>query len=793
MTAPSYVPLPLGRLHWSCPRIEPESNEPTTGTIIGQDRALEALRTGMELYGPGYHIFVSGLSGTRRASSIASLLKEIQGFCSPVADKILVYNFEDPHCPRLVELPRGKAPAFVKDLQRLAQTVFIRLPKALGAPAMKKRLRAIQSEGKNEERALFSELQSLSEKEGLALVLTEGENGEEGGQDIFPKVENEPVPPEALASLVTAGKLSEKKAEAMLAAREKLLERLALAQKRAQEIYSKVQEQILSLWRKAGSGLFSEQFSEMAQRWGESVGAYLKNLEAFLLEQLPSLLVYAEQNPVDPNIQESLPPQLGYTVLRSAQEEEDCPILFEASPTWENLFGSILPGKEGSPARITQVHGGALLKADGGYLVLRLADVLTEHGVWNSLKRVLKTGLLEIRAPESPVMGVSSPLKPMPIPLRVKVVLIGNRGTYDVMSQEDPEFPKIFKIHAQFEADMPRNGNALVRYSSFISTLAKEEELLPFSPEAEGRVAELGVRLAGNQNRISTRFGDVSDLLREASFLAKKSEKKQVDREAVLNAERARRRRHSLPEDKYLQMVTNGSYFLETTGVSVGEINGLVVLDYGVFVFGHPVRISAQVGVGRAGIVDIEREAELSGPSHLKGVQILVGWLTGTFAQDFPLSLSARICFEQSYGPVDGDSASAAELCALLSALSEVPLRQDFGMTGSVDQKGRIQAVGGVNEKVEGFFRTCLAKDREGEHSVIIPASCIQNLQLAPDVLEAVEDGSFRVYAVSYVQEALEILTGKKAGNPSEPHSILGEAQAKLERFAEICRLFREA
>ncbi len=792
MNAPSYEPLPSDRLQWSCPRIEPESHEPTTGTIIGQDRALEALKTGMELYGPGYHIFVSGLSGTRRAASIASLLKEIQGFCAPVSDKILVYNFEDPHCPLLIELPRGKALAFVKDLQRIAQTVFFRLPKALGAPAMKKRLLAIQREGKNKERALFSDLQALCEKEGLVLVLTEGENGQDGGQDIFPRVENEPVPPEALSSLVKEGKLKKEKAEAMLKAREQLLERLASTQKQAQEIYGEVQEEVLALLRKAGSGLIGGLFSDMAQRWGDEVQAYLKNLEAFLLEQIPSLLAFAEQNKVDPSLQESLPPQLGYKVLRSSQEEEDCPVLFEASPTWENLFGSILPGKEGSQARINQIQGGTLLKTDGGYLVLRLADVLSEHGVWNTLKRVLKTGLLEIRAPESPVMGVSSPLKPMPIPLRVKVVLIGNRGTYDAMSQEDPEFPKIFKIHAQFEADMPLNKNALLRYSSFISSLAKEENLLPFSPEAEGRIAELGVRLAGNQSRISTRFGDVSDLLREASFLAKKTGKKQVDREAVLKAERARRHRHSLPEEKYLEMVRNGSYYLETKGSSVGEINGLVVLDYGVFVFGHPIRISAQVGVGAAGIVDIEREAELSGPIHLKGVQILVGWLTGTFAQDFPLSLSARICFEQSYGPVDGDSASAAELCALLSALAEVPLRQDCGMTGSVDQKGRIQSVGGVNEKVEGFFRTCQAKGHEGPHSVIIPQSCAQNLQLAPDVREAAEAGTFQVYSVSWIQEALEILTGKFAGNPGEPHSILGKAQAKLERFAEICRLFRE-
>ena len=530
----------------------------------------------------------------------------------------------------------------------------------------------------------------------------------------------------------------------------------------------------------------------MSERWGEGLWTYFQQLQSFLLDQIPSLLLYAEENHVDPSLQDSLPPQLGFKILRTSHEEEDCPVLFEASPTWENLFGSILPGKEGSPARLSQVQGGSLLKADGGYLVLRLADVLTEHGVWNSLKRVLKTGLLEIRAPESPVMGVSSPLKPMPVPLRVKVVLIGNRGTYDAMSQEDPEFPKIFKIHAQFEADMPRNGNALLRYSSFISSMVQEEQLLPFSKEAAGRIAEIGVRLAGNRNRISTRFGDVSDLLREASYMAQSANKKEVDRESVLQAEEARRRRHSLPEDKYLEMVTNGSYFMNTEGKSVGEINGLVVLDYGVFVYGHPIRISAQVGVGAAGIVDIEREAELSGPIHLKGVQILVGWLTGTFAQDFPLSLSARICFEQSYGPVEGDSASAAELCALLSALSDVPLRQDIGMTGSVDQKGRIQAVGGVNEKIEGFFRTCRAMGLTGTQAVIIPKSCVQSLQLAPEVLEGVEAGNFRVYSVSHIKEALEILTGKRAGSPSDPGSILGEAQSQLERYAEICRLFRE-
>ncbi len=782
-------PVGVETLHWSCPPLDFERVEPTAGTLIGQERALEALRLGMELYGPGYNLFVSGLTGTRRAASVAELLREIQAICRPAPDRFFVPDFEHPYEPRLLCLPRGRGKAFLADMGRLHRILFGMLARTLRSPALERRIQALREEAREEENRLYGDLVANCKEHGLALVTFQDEKGQPTGQDIFPVLDGEPVPPEGLAKGIKEGKLDREAAKRMLAQRDPLVARLREIQGRARDLQLGLFDKVRALMRQTADGILGPVFDRLVERWKESCETYLRALQTWLHEHPDRILAWTEgrEEPPDP-----LPRPLEIAPLfQRTKDGDDCPVLFESNPTFENLFGSILPGPEGEEPRLSQIRSGSLVRADGGYLVLRLVDVLGGQGVWPMLKRVLKTNLCEIRSVESQGQGVASPLQPQPIPVEVKVVLIGEPGTYAAMAAEDPEFRKIFKIHAEFDRSMPNTRTNRRRYAAFAKDLHEKEGLLPPTPEGLGRFVEAGVRRAGNRTRLSTRFGEMADLYREASYLAGRRGAEAVERRDFLEAETQRRRRMNLPEERYLDLLRRGLVRLPLAGKAVGELNGLVILDGGLFEYGRPVRLSARVGVGELGVIDIERESELSGPIHMKGVQILSGYLTGLFARDFPLCLSASLCFEQSYSGIDGDSASAAELVALLSAIAEVPIRQNLAMTGSVDQQGRIQAVGGVNAKVEGFWRACLAKGVRRGTGVILPIANKGDLCLDPEVLKAVERGDFRVWLVEDLKEVLEILTGLPAGAPNRPGSLLGRVRDRLEGFARRMKAFR--
>lgn len=454
-------------------------------------------------------------------------------------------------------------------------------------------------------------------------------------------------------------------------------------------------------------------------------------------------------------------------VIVDNSETKGAPIVIETNPTYRNLFGTMERSVDRSGiwrTDFTKIRAGALLQANGGYLVVNALDALIEPGVWPALKRTLRNRIFEMQTYDPFYFITTSVLKPEPIEIDVKVVMIGDAFLYQLLYYRDEDFKKIFKVKADFDSVMPKEKKNVMEYASFIKKICSGENLIPFDSTGVAGVVEFGVRLAGRQSKLSTRFTFIADLIREASYWTKKDKSKYVTRKHVEKAIDEWIRRVSLIEDKIQELIEDGTIMIDTKGEVVGQINGLSVLDVGDYAFGKPTRITAQTSVGRAGVINIEREADLSGKTHNKGVLILSGYMRGKYAQDKPLVMSASLCFEQSYSGVDGDSASSTEVYAILSSLSGLPLRQDIAVTGSVNQNGEIQPIGGVNQKIEGFYEVCKAKVLTGTQGVIIPHQNVEDLMLRTEVVEAVKKGKFHIYSVKTIDEGIEILTGVKAG-----------------------------
>ena len=488
-------------------------------------------------------------------------------------------------------------------------------------------------------------------------------------------------------------------------------------------------------------------------------------------------------------------------MLVDNSEEKHNPIVIETNPKFKNIFGTIDRELDESgvwTTDFTKIKAGSLLKADGGYLVLNALDTVVEPGVWQDLKRTLRTGKIEIHTYE-PMYGFApTGMKPEAIDIHVKVIIIGETDLYYLLYYRDEDFKKIFKIRADFDFEMLKNANAIAQYIRFIKMLCDDEHLKPFNATALAQIIEFGVRLAGQQKKISTRFNIIADVAREANYWASKGKLAVVTGKEIEKAIEERVYRVKLVEDKLQEMIVDGSIMIDTTGSVVGQVNGLSVYDVGEHAFGKPSRITAKTALGRAGIINIEREAELSGPTHNKGVAIISGYFRSRFAQKKPLVMDASITFEQSYGGVDGDSASSTEIYAILSSLSGVPLRQEIAVTGSVNQNGEIQPIGGVNLKIEGFYEVCKAGGLTGRQGVMIPEKNLSDLMLREDIIDVIRQKKFHVYAVQTVNEGIEILSGVKAGKQRpdgtfEPDTVNFLAAKKLLAYADDWREFEAA
>ncbi len=517
--------------------------------------------------------------------------------------------------------------------------------------------------------------------------------------------------------------------------------------------------------------LLSDHIKEMREKYKqEKIDLYLTEVEQSILNNLS---IFREKKEEGASALPAADPFLDYRVnlLVDNTEEKGAPVIFETFPTYKNLFGVIervWDARGQWRTDFTKIKAGSLVKADGGYLVLNALDTLIEPGVWNNLKRVLRNRKVDIQSYDIYSLFYFSALKPEPIDIDVKVIMIGDPLIYSLLATYDEDFKKVFKVRADFDWQMSYDEEKAKEYVKVIKSIIAKENLLPFDKTGVAEVFNYSIRLAGRRNKLSTRFNIIADILKEASYWAKKEGERYVRDIYVKKAVEHRAFRSRLVEEKIQEMIDEGTLLIDTTGKVVGQVNGLSIYDTGEYSFGRPTRITARTAVGSAGIINIEREAELSGRIHSKGVLILSGYLRYKYAQEHPLIMSASICFEQSYSGVEGDSASSAELYCLLSALSDLPLRQDIAVTGSINQKGEIQPIGGVNEKIEGFFEVCKKRGLQGTEGVIIPHQNIEDLMLKDEVVEACQKGLFHIYAVKTVDEGIEILTGFPAGEKDE-------------------------
>jgi ATP-dependent Lon protease len=486
----------------------------------------------------------------------------------------------------------------------------------------------------------------------------------------------------------------------------------------------------------------------------------------------------------------------GVNVMLAHGEQETCPVIFETVPTYANLFGTVhrsYDARGGWSSDFMDLRGGSLLRADGGYLLMYALDTLTEPGVWRTLKRTLNHGKLEIQPVDVFFPFGSAALKPEPINVNVKIILIGDRQMYELLYEYEDDFKKIFKVRVEFDEETSWGDGVVRNYGGRLRKLSEDENLFAFDRTAMAALMEHGVRLAGRRGKVTTRFTDLADLAREAAYVARHEDHGPVTAAHVRKALDAKVERHNLTETKIREMIEEGLLLIDTSGERVGQVNGLSVLEIGGYAFGKPARITAAVALGKTGIINIEREANLSGRLHDKGVQIIAGYLRRVFSQDKPLSLAASICFEQSYAGVDGDSASSTEIYALLSALSGLPIRQEIAVTGSVNQQGDIQPIGGVNQKIEGFYDVCRIKGLTGRQGVLIPIENVDDLMLHDSVIDAVAQGKFHIYPVATVEEGIEVLTGVRAGSSDaagkfEEGTVFARVDQRLREMAAILK-----
>lgn len=770
------------QLRWQCcPDVfefETTDNFKAPAEIIGQQRAVDALKLGLTIKAPGYNIFISGLSGTGKTSAVKLILEEITIEGKELTDKCYVYNFKNPDMPKLLVLTAGRGRQLQHDMEGLVNALRGYLPEIFESKDFQDRRDAIIRKHREKEAKMFKEFEESLEKQNFKLIRIQV--GPYIKPDIVPLIHGQPVDFEEIERLSQAGKLTKEQIDRIHAGHEKFHKELDEIMRRAAQVEEEIKDDIKKLEEEFGRFVAKPLMANLKAKYEEPpVREYLDDVEERILMDIDRFKSEAgKEGPslpfMPPMPSEDKLIEYQVNVLVDNTGKKSPPVILETSPTYKNLFGTIetvVDRMTGTRTDHTRIKAGSLLRADGGYLAFNALDALTEPGVWKTLKRTLTYGIMEIQIGEFfPFVSVSA-MKPEPIELDVKVVMIGDPMMYYLLYHYDEDFKKIFKIKADFDYVMEKNSEHISKYANFVNKLCTEEGLLPFNRKAVAQVVEYGVRTAGKQKKLSAKFSDIADLIREANFWAKQAQAKVVTDEHVEKTLEMKRKRLNLIEDKLNEMILDDDIMIETTGRKVGQVNGLAVYSLGDYEFGKPSKITAEVSMGRSGIINIEREAKLSGKTHDKGVLIFSGYLRGKFAQEKPLTLSASICFEQSYSGVEGDSASSTELYALLSSLSDVPIKQNIAVTGSVNQKGEIQAIGGVNQKIEGFFNICKQRGLTGDQGVIIPHQNVDDLMLREDVVEAVGKGQFHIYAIKTIDEGIEILTDVKAGQMKENHT----------------------
>jgi predicted ATP-dependent protease len=760
--------------------------------IIGQPRALRALRLAIDIEGKGYNIFATGLAGTGKRTAIKKVLKDFRPRKPRLQDVVYVHNFKTPDRPRVLYFTPGEAREFRKAIVDLIDR-FRQIINALFVDQEYKQQRdqlVMRAEGR--ETQAVTAFEERLKQEGFEIVQVEEENDQR--TDIAPIYQGESATFDELQRLVTKGEIEE---EAWNRIREKYYSFMDEMKEIFQDLRSErlnVEESLRALQIDLVKPELEAEVARVRLDYPDArVHHYLDDLLEDALQNLQWF-----KSP-DENAEEVEPAPLwryGVNIVVDNADTKGVPVVFESHPDYQKLFGTQETIGDPSGERTStfmQLRAGSLLQASGGFLVLRAEDILAEEEAWNSLKRALQDGKTEIRPLPNP-MNPGPSLKPEPVEVPVKVIIMGSEHIYDYLYNLDEEFQKLFKVPAEFDSVMIRTDQNMREYIGFMRMICRDEVLRPIDQSGIGAVAEYGVRLSEFRDRLSTQFSKIADLIREADYWAAREHHKTIGRSDVERALSERKYLYDLPEEKIDEQIVSGELLISVNDRSIGRINGLAVLDRGYYSFARPMLITARVAPGDDGIINIERESGLSGEIHDKGVYILQGFLESTYATDFPLNVNASVAFEQSYVEVDGDSASSTEIYVILSAIANVPLRQDIAVTGSVNQMGQIQPVGGISEKVEGFYEICKKMGLSGTQGVIIPRQNIPNLILAPYLQRAIEAGKFHIFAIETIDEGLEILTGMEAGiRGSDGHYPAGTANALVEeRLRQMAKVVKD-
>jgi lon-related putative ATP-dependent protease len=732
--------------------------------IIGQPRATRAIDFGIDIASPGYNVYVLGPAGTGRMTTIQRFL-ERRAATEPVPDDwCYIHNFTEPSRPRDLRLPPGTAVRLRADMDRLVGYLKIEIPRAFESEEYEETQRQITADLQRTQEEELAALGQKAKPLGFGLMRTPS------GLMPMPVVNGQPMTAQAY------NELSDEQQATLDEIRRQLEDELNNAVRRIREREREARQKAQDLERQVASFACKPLIDELKASYQDlpDVVDYLETVRRDIIEHVSDFRSKEEEGEttqpttgIPTDDPDSRLTRYKVNVLVDRSGLKGAPVVVEPTPTYYNIVGRVeQQARFGVMVTdFTLIKPGALHRANGGYLVLAVKDILSEPFTWEALKRALRNSEVRIEELASQYrLFTISTLEPEPIPLQVKVILLGSPMLYYLLYSQDEDFQKLFKVRADFAVDMDRTEENVQEYAQFIATRCAEEGLCHFDRAGVAKVVEYGSRLVEDQNKLSTRFGDIADLVREASYWATRNGHELVSSEDVEQAISEKVYRANMVEEWIQERIQDGAILIDTTGEVVGQVNGLSVHSLGDYTFGRPSRITARAYAGKGGVVHIEREVKLSGRIHHKGVMILNGYLGGRYAQEHPLSLSASLTFEQLYDEVDGDSASSAELYALLSSLSGLPIKQSIAVTGSVDQRGEVQPVGGATYKIEGYFDVCRARGLTGDQGVIIPRQNVRNLMLRREVVEAVREGKFHIYPVASVDEGLEILTGREAG-----------------------------
>ncbi len=770
-----------------------EEVAPLVGTV-GQPRALDAIAYGLGVATAGFNIFVAGAPGSGRLTTVLDYVRSRAAAVPSPDDWVYVHNFAAPERPNAIRLPAGQGREFAQAMDDFLAGAAREIARAFESEEYDRRRRELLSEGKHAREELDEELTAFAAERDITLQVTPA------GVASMPLVDGKPITREQFEAL------SEEQRGDIHRRSVEVEERTAAYAHQVRELEKQTTARVHELDQEVGAYATGPLFRELDERYGASpeVAEHLADVRREVLANLSDFRGdQEEQHPV----MAALAPRgdgssrFRVNVFVDNGGAAGAPVVVEHNPTYYNLVGRV-EYRASFGVMVTDVReikAGALQRANGGFLVLDVLEVLRHPFAWEALKRALRAKEARIENLGDEFSAVpSATLRPEPVPLDLKVVLLGPPLVHRVLYQTDEDFRELFKVKAEFASELDWNAQHQRDYAAFVSRWVRENDLRHFDRGAVARLIEHGGRLREDQRKLSARLLELSDVISEASFWAGEAGRPVVEAADVELAVRKREYRSNLIEERIEELIDRGTIVIDTAGERLGEVNGLAVIDLGDYSFGRPTRVSASISLGRGGIESIERETDMSGPIHSKGVLILAGYLAATYAQDLPLALHATLTFEQSYDEVEGDSASSTELYALLSALANAPIDQGIAVTGSVDQRGRVQAVGGVTRKVEGFYAVCKAKGLTGRQGVIVPAANAENLMLDEEIVEAAAQGLFHVWAVETVDEGIELLTGVPAGRPAADGAfpegtIHARAAARLEEFADAYRDFAGA